>query len=235
MIGQSISHYQIVEKIGEGGMGVVYKAKDTKLDRPVAIKFLPVHLSSNEEHKQRFMREAKSAAALNHSNILSIYEIDQQNGNMFIVMEFVEGQTLKSYISNLTSGTGVPVLQAIEWVEQLARGLKSAHELNIIHRDIKTENIMISKDGRLKIMDFGLAKLKSDSGITKTKTSLGTLSYMSPEQAQAVPADQRCDIWSLGVVFYEILTGELPFKAEHEAALLYLIVNEEPPASKCIE
>ena len=202
MIGQSISHYKIIEKIGEGGMGVVYKAKDTKLDRQVAIKFLPVHLSSNEEHKQRFMREAKSAAALNHSNILSIYEIDQQNGNMFIVMEFVEGQTLKSYISNLTSGTGVPVLQAIEWVEQLARGLKSAHELNIIHRDIKTENIMISRDGRLKIMDFGLAKLNTDNGLTKTKTSVGTLSYMSPEQAQGVSADHRCDIWSLGVVFY---------------------------------
>ncbi len=229
LIGKLISHYKIIEQVGKGGMGVVYKAKDTKLDRPVAIKFLPAHLSSTEENKQRFMREAKSAAALNHSNILSVYEIDQQNGNMFIVMEFVEGQTLRSYISNLTTGTGVPVLQAIEWIGQLAQGLKSAHELNIIHRDIKTENIMISKDGRLKIMDFGLAKLKSDSGITKTKTSLGTLSYMSPEQAQAVPADQRCDLWSLGVVFYEILTGELPFKAEHEAALLYLIVNEEPP------
>ncbi|MGE5795533.1 MAG: protein kinase domain-containing protein, partial [Ignavibacteria bacterium] len=172
----------------------------------------------------------KSAAALNHSNILSIYEIDQHNGDMFIVMEFVEGQTLKSYISNLTSGTGVAVMQAIEWVEQLAMGLKSAHDLNIIHRDIKTENIMISRDGRLKIMDFGLAKLNTDNGLTKTKTSVGTLSYMSPEQAQGVSADHRCDIWSLGVVFYEILTGELPFKAEHEAALLYLIVNEKPPA-----
>ena len=230
MIGTTISHYNITEKIGEGGMGVVYKAKDTKLDRSVAIKFLPSHLSTSEENKLRFMREAKSAAALSHPNILSIYEIDEQNGSMFIVMEFVEGQTLKSHISNLTSGTGVPVQQAIEWIEQLARGLKSAHDMNIIHRDIKTENVMISKDGRLKIMDFGLAKLNSEAGLTKTNTSLGTLSYMSPEQAQAIPADHRCDIWSLGIVFYEILTGELPFKAEHEAALLYLVVNEEPPA-----
>ncbi len=229
MIEKTISHYNIVEKIGEGGMGVVYKAKDTKLDRTVAIKFLPSHLSGSEENKQRFFREARSAAALNHPNILGIYEINEENGSMFLVMEFVDGQTLKSHISNLTSGTGVPVLHAIDWIEQIAQGLKSAHDMNIIHRDIKTENVMITKDGRLKIMDFGLAKLKNDAGITKTKTSLGTLSYMSPEQAQAIPADHRCDIWSLGVLFYEVLTGELPFKAEHEASLLYLIINEEPP------
>jgi len=230
MIGQKISHYQIVDKLGEGGMGIVYKAKDTKLDRTVAIKFLPSHLSGSEENKQRFFREARSAAALNHPNILGIYEINEENGSLFLVMEFVDGQTLKTHISNLTSGTGVPVLQAIDWIEQIAKGLKAAHDMNIIHRDIKTENVMITKDGRLKIMDFGLAKLKSDAGITRTKTSVGTLSYMSPEQAQAVPADHRCDIWSLGVLFYEVLTGELPFKAEHEAALIYLIINEEPPA-----
>ncbi len=230
MIGQTVLHYKISEKLGEGGMGVVYKAEDTKLGRTVAIKFLPSHLSGSEENKQRFFREARSAAALNHPNILGIYEINEENNSLFLVMEFVDGQTLKSHISSLTSGTGVPVLQAIDWIEQIAEGLKNAHDMNIIHRDIKTENVMITKDGRLKIMDFGLAKLKSDAGITKTKTSVGTLSYMSPEQAQAIQVDQRCDIWSLGVVAYEILTGELPFKGEHEAALIYLIINEEPPA-----
>jgi serine/threonine protein kinase/Flp pilus assembly protein TadD len=229
MIGQTIAHYKILEKVGEGGMGVVYKANDTKLGRIVAIKFLPTHLSGSEENKQRFFREARSAAALNHPNILSIYEINEESHSLFLVMEFVDGQTLKSYINSITSGIGVPFLQAIDWVQQISMGLKSAHDQNIIHRDIKTENIMINKAGHLKIMDFGLAKLKSDAGITKTKTSIGTLSYMSPEQAQAIPADHRCDIWSLGVLFYELLTGELPFKAEHEAGLFYLIVNEEPP------
>lgn len=230
MIGKTISHYKIIDKLGEGGMGVVYKAQDTKLDRFVAIKFLPPKLASSEENKNRFIREAKSAAALNHPNILNIFEIDEQDDHSFIVMEYIDGQTLKSYINTITTGIGVEIMQAIGWIEQISLGLKAAHDMNIIHRDIKTENIMITKDAQLKIMDFGLAKLKSSAGITKTNTSLGTLAYMSPEQTQGIPADHRCDIWSLGVVFYEILTGELPFKAEHDAALLYLITNEQPPS-----
>ncbi|MGA8265990.1 MAG: protein kinase [Ignavibacteriaceae bacterium] len=230
MLGKKISHYEITEEIGRGGMGIVYKAKDLKLDRIVAIKFLPPQMASSEENKIRFIREAKSAAALSHPNILGIYEIDEADGLLFIAMEFVDGKTLKSHISKITTGTGVPVDQAIDWIEQIAQGLKSAHDMNIVHRDIKTENVMINKDDRLKIMDFGLAKIKSSEGVTKTRSSLGTLSYMSPEQTHAIPADHRSDIWSLGVVFYEILTGELPFKSEHEAALLYLISSEQPPS-----
>ncbi len=210
-------------------MGVVYKAQDLKLDRLVAIKFLPTHLSASQENKARFLQEAKATAALNHPNILGVYEIDEQDKAMFFVMEYLEGITLKKHILNLKSGTGIPVHQAIEWTVKISEGLKAAHEKNIVHRDIKPENIMLTKDGKLKIMDFGIAKLKSNSGMTKTGTSLGTLSYMSPEQAQGVSADQRSDIWSLGVVFFEMLTADIPFKSEHEAGLLYLIVNQDPP------
>jgi serine/threonine protein kinase/Flp pilus assembly protein TadD len=235
MIGQTISHYTILEKLGEGGMGVVYKAQDTKLDRMVAIKFLPAHLSASQESKTRFMQEAKATAALNHPNILHVHEIDEENNSLFFVMEYVDGTTLKRHIGNLTSGTGVPVDQAIEWAMQIARGLNAAHEKGIVHRDIKSENIMLGKDGHPKIMDFGIAKLRSSSGLTRTGTSLGTLSYMSPEQAHGDAADHRSDIWSLGVVFYEMLTADLPFKSEHEAGLLYLIVNEEPPVPSLMD
>jgi adenylate cyclase len=235
MIGQTVSHYKILEKLGQGGMGIVYKAQDLKLDRCVAIKFLPSHLSSSEENKTRFLQEAKAAAALNHPNILGVYEIDDPDGKIFFAMEYVDGITLKQYIANLNSGKGIPVIQALDWTIQIAQGLKTAHDKYIVHRDIKPENIMVASDGKLKIMDFGIAKLKNNSGFTKTGTSMGTLSYMSPEQAQGEAADQRSDIWALGVVLYEMLTADLPFKSEHEAGLLYLIVNEDPPVPSLMD
>jgi len=210
-------------------MGIVYKAQDLKLDRVVAIKVLSPHLSDSEQNKARFNQEAKTAAALNHRNILGIYEINEQDGKMFIVTEFIDGKTLKEHLTQLNTGSGLNINQAVGWMRQIAEGLKVAHREGIIHRDIKPQNIMIDGNGQLRIMDFGLAKLKGSAGMTKTGASLGTLSYMSPEQAQGVPADHRSDIWSLGVVFFEMLTADLPFKAEHEAALLYLVVNDDPP------
>ncbi|MBI3194785.1 MAG: serine/threonine protein kinase, partial [Ignavibacteriae bacterium] len=235
MLGQTISHYKIIEKLGEGGMGVVYKAHDLKLDRMVAIKFLPSHLSGSAESKARFMQEAKATAALNHPHILNVYEIDEQEGGMFFVMEYLEGKTLKSHITSLKLGEGIPVRQAIKWAIEIALGLRAAHEKSVIHRDIKPENLMLTKDGHTKIMDFGIAKLKGGTGLTRTGSSLGTLSYMSPEQMQGLSADHRSDIWSLGVVFYEMLTTELPFKAEHSAGLSYLIINEDPPAPSVLD
>ena len=229
MIGQTVSHYKILEKLGEGGMGVVYKAQDSTLDRLVAIKFLPPHMTASAESKSRFLQEAKATAALSHPNILSIYEIGEENGAVFFVMEYLEGKTLKDVVGQSKSGTGIPIKQAFDWTGQIAEGLRAAHAKHIVHRDIKPANVMLTNDGRIRVMDFGIAKLKDSTGMTRTGTSLGTLSYMAPEQAQGQAADERSDIWSLGVVLYELLTADLPFKSEHEAGLLYLIVNEEPP------
>lgn len=235
MIGQTISHYKILEKLGEGGMGVVYKALDLKLDRPVAVKFLPPHLSATPENKERFVQEARATAALNHPNILSVYEIDEQESGMYFVMEYVEGKTLKAHIESLKAGQGIPIPQSLEWATQVAQGLRAAHDKGIVHRDIKSENIMLTPDGHPKVMDFGIAKLKGGTGLTKAGMSIGTLAYMSPEQTQGMVADQRTDIWSLGIVLYEMLTGEVPFRAEHESALMYLIVNEQPQAPSQID
>lgn len=210
-------------------MGVVYKAQDTKLDRFVAIKFLPAHLSSASGNKARFLQEAKATAALNHPNILSIYEIDEHDNGSFIVLEYIDGQNLKDYLATIKTGSGVPIKQAIKWLEIIAQGLKVAHDKGIIHRDIKAENIMLTQSGQLKIMDFGLAKLRNQNTMTRAGSSLGTLGYMSPEQAQGMNADNRSDLWSLGILFFELLTGDLPFKSEHEAGLMYLVVNQDPP------
>lgn len=230
-----IAHYKILEKLGEGGMGVVYKAHDTKLGRTVALKLLPHKFSESEENKTRFMQEAKAVAALSHSNILNIYEIIEPEGEMCLVMELIDGDTLKSYITNLNTGLGVPVQQALTWTLQIAEGLKTAHEKDIIHRDIKPQNIMLRGNGQIKIMDFGLAKLSNTATITRPGTTVGTLAYMSPEQAQGLAADHRSDIWSLGVILYEMLTAELPFKAEHEAGISYMIINVDPTPPSALD
>jgi serine/threonine protein kinase len=231
MIGKTISHYKILEKLGEGGMGVVYKALDTKLDRTVALKFLPPHLSINQEEKKRFIHEAKAAATLDHPNICNIFEIDEtKDGQMFIAMGYYEGQTLKDKISGVGAkgGSPLPINEAIDVTIQIAEGLHEAHEKKIIHRDIKSANIIITDKGVAKILDFGLAKLKGQTKLTKEGTTLGTVAYMSPEQATGDNVDHRTDIWSLGVVIYEMIIGQLPFKGDYEQAVIYSILNEDP-------
>jgi serine/threonine protein kinase len=222
MIDQTISHYKIIEKLGEGGMGVVYKAQDTKLDRFVALKFLPSHLNASDQDKARFVQEAKAASALNHPNVCTIHDILENDGQMFIVMEYVDGQTLQE------KKHSVSLKQAIDIGVQIADGLAAAHEKGIVHRDVKPENIMIRKDGITQIMDFGLAKLHGVSRLTKEGSTVGTAGYMSPEQVQGLDADHRADIFSFGVVLYELLVGQLPFKGVHETALAYEIVNVDP-------
>ncbi len=224
MIGQTISHYKILEKLGEGGMGVVYKAHDTKLDRDVALKFLPSDLSSSSEERSRFIHEAKAASALNHPNICSIHAIGEFEGRQFIDMEFVEGKTLTALLREKE----LSLNDILDMVIQIGEGLKAAHKKGIIHRDIKPDNIMLADDGPAKIMDFGLAKLGGASKLTKTHSTLGTLFYMSPEQVQGLEVDQRSDIFSLGAVLYEMVAGRRPFRGEHEAAVIYSILNESP-------
>ena len=224
MIGKTILHYKILEKIGEGGMGVVYKAEDTKLKRDVAIKFLPNYISSNEEERKRFEIEAQAAAALNHPNISTIFAIEESDGQMFIVMEYIDGIELKEKIK---SGP-IPNREAIKIASQIAEGLEAAHNKGIVHRDIKSSNIMITKDGKVKVMDFGLAKIGRGAQVTKIGSTVGTAAYMSPEQAKGEELDYRTDVWSFGVVFYEMLTGELPFKGDYEQALMFSILNEQP-------
>lgn len=227
MIGKKISHYKITAELGAGGMGQVYLATDTKLDRKVALKFLPPHLSPVGDIRARFIQEAKAASALNHPNVCTIHDIQDHDGQMFIVMEYVEGQTLRARIGNLS------LKQVTEFGAQIADGLAAAHEKGIVHRDIKSENIMVRKDGIVLIMDFGLAKLHGVSRLTKEGSTLGTAGYMAPEQVQGQDVDHRADIFSLGIVLYEMLTGELPFKGTHEAAIAYEIVNVDaaPPSA----
>ncbi len=224
MIGKTISHYKILEKLGEGGMGVVYKAEDIKLDRIVALKFLPPELTSDEEAKQRLLHEAQAASSLSHQNICSIHTIEEFEDRQIIDMEFVEGKTLSAWLKEKEFSLNEVIAIAV----QIAEGLNAAHKKGIVHRDIKPDNIMLTEEGMVKIMDFGLAKAKGSPKLTKTHSTLGTLSYMSPEQAQGEKVDQRSDIFSFGAVLYEMITHQRPFKGEHEAAIMYSLLNEAP-------
>ena len=226
MIGRTVSHYKILEKLGGGGMGVVYKAQDTRLDRPVALKFLPPDLTRDPEAKERFIHEAKAASALQHANICTIHDIEEHDGQLFIVMDCYEGETLKSRIAK----GQLRIEDATDLAIQIAQGLQKAHEKGIVHRDIKPANILITTDNVAKIVDFGLAKLTGRSVLTKSGTTVGTVAYMSPEQARGELIDQRTDIWSLGVVMYETVTGRLPFPGDYEQAIVYRIIHEEPEA-----
>ena len=224
MIGKTISHYKILEKIGEGGMGVVYKAEDTKLKRTIALKFLPPEMMREKESKGRFIQEAQAAAALSHPNICIVYEIDEADGHNFIAMEYIEGHSLKEKIASGPVG----IDEALDIVGQMAEGLGEAHQKGIVHRDIKPANIMLTQRGQAKIMDFGLAKLEWGVALTKTATIMGTVAYMSPEQAQGEKVDLRTDIWALGAVLYEMLSGERPFKSAHDQAVIYSILKVAP-------
>jgi eukaryotic-like serine/threonine-protein kinase len=220
--GQTVLQYTIIEKLGEGGMGVVYKAEDTKLRRTVALKFLPHDLESRESERARFLQEAQAAAVLNHPNICTVYDILEHDGEQFIVMEFVDGKTLRRMvpIENLQA--------AVTYAVQIGEALQEAHAKGVVHRDIKTDNILVNSKNQVKVTDFGLAKLRGSIKLTKTRSTVGTLAYMAPEQIQGGHVDARADIFSFGVVLYEMITGRLPFQGEHEAGIMYSILNEEP-------
>ncbi|MCI0699298.1 protein kinase [candidate division KSB1 bacterium] len=223
MEGETLSHYRVGKRLGAGGMGVVYKAEDTRLRRPVALKFLPPELTRDEEAKRRFMREAQTASALDHPNICTIHEIDEtEAGQLFICMAYYDGLTLKKMIADFA----LTIAESVEFAVQIAQGLVAAHAQNIIHRDIKPANVIVTKDRVVKILDFGLAKLAGGTRITKTSVSMGTLAYMSPEQIRDADVDHRTDIWALGVILYELLGARLPFQTEHDLTLLYAIPHK---------
>ncbi|MGI8836205.1 MAG: protein kinase domain-containing protein [Pyrinomonadaceae bacterium] len=237
-VGTKLGRYEIRSKIGEGGMGEVYLAYDTELDRPVAIKFLPADVAADQRRMQRFIQEAKAASALNHPNILTIYEIVQTDSARFFVSEFVDGMTLREYLRARPPKLG----QVLDIAIQISRALVAAHTAGIVHRDIKPENVMIRRDGYVKVLDFGLAKLmeRGSSSIdseaatkalvnTDPGAVMGTVNYMSPEQASGKQLDARTDIWSLGVVLFEMLTGHLPFPGQSSSHTIVSILDDEPP------
>lgn len=235
LVGKVIGHYRIIQELGRGGMGVVYKAHDTKLDRVVALKFLPGELSIHDAERARFLQEARAASALNHPNVCVIHDIQESEGQHFIVMEFVEGVTLRGKIDTAAHSPDrlLPLDLVLSYATQIAEALQEAHAKGIVHRDVKTENIMVTPKNQVKVMDFGLAKIKGSLKLTRTSSTVGTLAYMAPEQIQGGEVDARSDIFSFGVVLYEMIAGETPFRGEHEAAMMYSILNSDPePAER---
>jgi len=217
--------YRVIDELGRGGMGVVYRAEDTRLKRTVALKFLSPELTIDPEARQRFIQEAQAASALDHPNICTIHEIDEtEDGRMFMAMACYEGGSLRERIKRGKMDRD----EALAIATQVARGLAKAHEKGIVHRDVKPANVFVTSDGTAKILDFGLAKLTADIRLTWTGTTMGTIAYMSPEQARGEEVDHRTDIWSLAVVLYEMLAGQLPFKGENDQSMIYSILSHEP-------
>jgi len=225
MIGKTVSHYRVVERVGSGGMGDVYRAVDEALDRRVALKFLRPSSNADAEARKRFLREARSASSLDHPNICTVYEVGETpEGLLFIAMAYYGGRSLAEKLREGPMEIG----EALDIAIQAARGLAKAHENGILHRDIKPANLVLTEDGLVKIVDFGLARLTGSSQITRTGTSLGTLAYMSPEQVRGDKVDQRTDVWALGVVLYEMLTGVSPFAGDQQASTIYGILEKQP-------
>jgi serine/threonine protein kinase len=225
IIGETISHYRVVELLGAGGMGEVFKAEDTKLKRAVALKFLPLGLTQDPEAKQRLLHEAQAASALDHPNICTIYEIEETSeGRVFVAVAYYDGRTLKDRLT----GDSLTVDEALTVLSHIARGVAAAHGAGIVHRDIKPANIMLTTRGEAKLLDFGVAKLAGQTVLTRTGTTLGTVAYTAPEQVIGRGADERSDVWALGVVLYEMLARQLPFRGDSELALLQAIATESP-------
>ena len=237
MVGKTLSHYKILEELGRGGMGIVYKAEDTRLDRTVAIKVLPLAALSSDDDRARFYREAKAAAQLHHPHIASVFEIDEavpegsNNDDLrpFIAMEFIEGKTLDAKIKE----GPLKLENAVRIASEIASALEAAHKKDIVHRDIKSQNVMLTEEGSAKVLDFGLAQTAASTKLTRMGSTLGTVAYMSPEQTRGEDVDLRSDLWSLGVVLYEMITGKHPFAGDYEQAVTYSILNEmpEPPTA----
>ena len=222
--GTMVEHVLIVDKIGAGGMGEVYLAEDTKLDRKVALKFLPSHIAQDADVRTRFTREAKAVAKLDHPNIVTIHEVGEFNGRPFFAMQFIDGKTLQHYCKE----EPLSVSQIVNLIMQISDGLGNAHTAGIIHRDIKSANIIVDQEFRPKILDFGLATVQGGDALTKAGSTLGTVAYMSPEQARGNKVDRRSDLFSLGIVTYELIAGRTPFKRTNDTGTMHAIINESP-------